>query len=87
MGFEKSLLHPGSSLEPAIVAVFDNCARMPVTLHDEWSICYNCHKATKVAKIYLRARGWKVNSTLNNVNSVLSQTFCNYEKICSRMKI
>lgn len=86
MEFEKALLHPGSFPELAIVAVFDNCGRMPVTLHDEWKICYNCHKATKVTKLYLRARGLKVSSTMNNVNSVLSQIFYNNEKICSHMK-
>lgn len=66
MEFENALLHPESSPAIATVALFDNCGAMPVTLHDEWNICYNCHKATTVTKIYLRARGLKEGSTLNN---------------------
>lgn len=66
MGFENALLHPESSPAITIVALFDNCGSMPVTLHDGWNICYNCHKATIVTKIYLRARGLKEDSRLNN---------------------
>lgn len=35
MGFENTLLHPESSPAIAIVALFENCGTMPVTLHDE----------------------------------------------------
>lgn len=66
MGFENALFHPESSPAIAIVALFENCGTMPVTLHDEWNICCNCHKATTVTKIYLRATGLKKGSTLNN---------------------
>lgn len=66
MGFENPLLHPESYPAITTVALFDNCGTMPVTQHDEWNICYNCHKTTTVTKIYLRARGLKEVSTLNN---------------------
>lgn len=54
--FEKALLYPGSSLELTVVSGFSNCGRMPVTLHDDWNICYNCPEQQKSQKTFKSQR-------------------------------